>query len=204
MQPLPPWTLPPPRDPIRPGRCAGCRMPEFACFCDEIPVIPSRTRVVVIRHLSEINLASNTGRVVARAMPNAVMVDHGLPGPRLDLSEVLGPDAWLLAPGATPAVAPVVRTLIVLDATWSQVQGMRRRIPPLPDLPVLSLPAPAVAPLRMRRGYGDTQLATIEAVAAALEVVGEPEPAAQLRAVFARMALRMQELRGFVMPPKRR
>lgn len=199
---FPPWTLPPARDPVGAGRCFGCRMPPFACFCAEIPVIQSRTRVVIIRHRSEIHLTSNTGRVVARAMPNSVLVDHGLPGPRLDLSEVLGEDAWLLAPGGAPVVAPTVRTLIVLDCTWSQIQSMWRRIEPLPRLPLLSLPAPVVAPLRMRRGYGDHQLATIEAVAAGLEVIGEPEPAAQLRAVFHTMAETMQRLRGFEMPPK--
>ena len=202
MHEVTPWPLPPALDPVLLGKCFGCRMPLDVCFCADIPVIHTRMRVVIVRHCAEISRSSNTGRMVTRAMPNSVIVDHGLPGPGLDLTGLLGPDAWVLAPGSAPVVDPVVRTLVVMDGTWSQVRGMRRRVPPLQDLPALSLPAPAVAPLRIRRGEEPQQLATIEAVAAALELAGEPEPAAQLRAVFARMATCMRDLRGFDMPAK--
>ena len=195
-----PWPLPPPRDPVLPGKCFGCRMPAGACFCADIPVVRARTRVVIVRHCNEINRTSNPGRVAARVLQGSVVVDHGLEGQPLDLTGALGPDAWVLAPGPPPPPNPTVRTLVVLDGTWSQVKGMRRRIPPLQGLPALSLPAPARAPLRMRRGETPDQLATIEAIAAALELLGEPEPAAALRDVFTCMATRMRDLRGFDVP----
>ncbi|MDP2314106.1 MAG: tRNA-uridine aminocarboxypropyltransferase [Pseudomonadota bacterium] len=197
--------LPPAQDPVLEGKCFGCRMPPFACFCAEIPVIRTETRFLIVRHYTEVPRTSNTGRVVARALPNCAMVDHGLPGARLDLTGHVAPEAWVLYPGAAPARAPTtVRTIVVLDGSWSHVRTMRRRITPLGSLPSLSLPAPPVAPLRIRRTETPVQLATIEAVAAALDFVGEPEPAAQLRALFALMAGRMRDLRGFDMPPKRR
>ncbi len=194
---------PPPRDPVYAGRCHGCRMPPGACFCADIPVVPTRTRIVLVRHCAEIPKSSNTGRIAAMALANCTMVDHGLPGQPLDLGDLVEPEARVLYPGGDPRERPEVRTLVVLDGSWSHVRGMRRRIHPLGELRSLSLPPPAVAPLRMRRGKSPEQLATIEAVAAALDVLGEPEPAARLRAVFAVMAARMRDLRGFDMPPKR-
>ncbi|MDP2310887.1 MAG: tRNA-uridine aminocarboxypropyltransferase [Pseudomonadota bacterium] len=196
--------LPAAQDPVLEGKCFGCRMPPFACFCAEIPVIHTTLRFVLIRHCAEIARTSNTGRVVARALPSCTMIDHGVAGQPLDLTGSVGPDAWVLYPGSAPPrpTAPI-RTLVVLDGSWSHVRTMRRRIPPLAELPSLTLPAPTVAPLRIRRGELPEQLATIEAVAAALDFVGEPEPAAQVRALFALMAGRMRDLRGFEMPPKR-
>jgi len=177
-------------------------MPAFACFCAEVPSIPTHVRVVIVRHTSEIAKTSNTGRMAARALANSLLVDHGVTGQPLDLSEVVEPDARVLFPGPAPEARPEVRTLVVLDGSWSHVRSMRWRIPPLERLRSLALPAPAVAPLRMRRGNSPEQLATIEAIAAALEVVGEPEAAERLRDVFAVMAARMRDLRGFDLPPR--
>lgn len=197
-------SYPPPRDPVLAGRCAGCRMPEGWCFCADIPTVTTRTRIVLVRHCAEIPKTSNTGRIAARALTNCTMVDHGLPGPPLDLSGLVEPDARVLYPGAPPPDGPIeVPTLVVLDGSWSHARGMRQRVRPLAELRSLSLPAPVVAPLRMRRGNYPEQLATIEAIAAALDVLGEPGPARDLRALFAVMATRMRDLRGFDMPPKR-
>lgn len=193
---------PPPRDPTWPGRCAGCRMPEGACFCAEVPEIATRTRIVIVRHTSEIAKTSNTGRMAARALANAVLVDHGVPGQPLDLSALVEDDARVLYPGPEPEARPEVRTLVVLDGSWSHVRGMRWRIPPLPRLRSLALPAPTVAPIRMRRGQHPDQLATIEAIADALAALGEPDAAVALRGVFTAMATRMRELRGFDLPPR--
>lgn len=194
---------PPPRDRVRPGRCPGCRLPPSACFCAEIPTIATRTRIVIVRHCAEIPKTSNTGRIAARALVGSALVDHGVAGAPLDLRPLLGPGARVLYPGTRVEERPEVTTLVVLDGSWSQVRGMRRRIPPLGEVPSFSLPAPGVVPLRMRRGQEPEQLATIEAIGAALELLGEPEPAARLRALFAVMAERMRDLRGFDMPPKR-
>lgn len=181
-------------------------MPPAQCFCAELVAVPSRVRVIVVRHCAEINKTSNTGRLVSQALSNSVLVDHGVPEHTLDLTGLLGPAPWVLAAGAVPpAVPPPVDTLVVIDATWTGARGMRWRVPPLAQVPTLSLPAPLVAPVRrMRRGDRPEQMATIEAVAAALEFLGEPEPAAHLRRLFDVMAERVWRLRGFDMPPRRR
>lgn len=180
-----------------PARCGGCRMPRWACFCADIPVLPTRTRVIVVRQRVERFRTSNTGWLVARSLPTSELYDHGMPGQPLDLTAVVGPDAWVLGPGAPPPREDaVVRTVVVIDGAWSQVRGMRRRIPPLASLPTLSLPSPDVAPARMRRPLRPGQLATVEAVAAALELLGEEDAGKGLRDVFAVHAARVRALRG--------
>lgn len=191
-------------DVVPPARCPGCRLPPVVCFCADVPRVVTRTRVVVVRHASELRKTSNTGHIAARALANGLLVDWGVQGAPLDLRGRLGEGAHVLYPGTPSRDVADVRTIVVLDGSWSQVRGMRHRVPPLGELPTLSLPAPAVAPLRIRRGNEPQQLATIEAIAAALELLGEPGPAAQLLGIFAVMAQRMRDLRGFDMPAKAR
>lgn len=185
-------------------------MPPRMCLCAEITAVPTRTRVIIVRHVAEINKTSNTGRLAALALTNSVLVDHGTPGHPLDLTGELthargSAGVFVLAAGATPLIQPPdATTLVVIDSTWASAKSMRWRIPPLADVPTLSLPAPELAPLRMRRGTEPEHMATIEAIAAALEFLGEPEPAAHLRHLFAAMAERVERLRGFAMPEKRR
>lgn len=185
------------------GRCPGCRFPPQACFCDAISRIDTRTHIVIVRHAAEVGKTSNTGRIASRALSNCTLVDHGLPGQPLDLRGAVGPDAWVLYPGGTrrPERVP---TLVVLDGSWNHVRGMRRRIPPLEALPSLSLPPPVVAPVRMRRGQQPDQLATMEAIGAALDLLGEPDAGAAIRNLFEVMATRMRDLRGFDLIPKHR
>lgn len=195
--------LPSPRDPLFPGRCPTCRMPPFACFCSQVRAVPTRTRVLVVRHAAEINKTSNTGRLAHLLLSNSALVDHGVERQPVDLTGHLGDRPFVLAAGATPLVdPPEVSTLVVIDSTWATAKSMRWRIPPLPSVPTLSLPAPVLAPLRMRRGTEPEQMATIEAIAAALDFLGEPEPAAHLRALFATMSERLRTLRGFDVPAK--
>lgn len=182
-------------------------MQRWACFCADIPSLPTRTRVVVVRHRTEVHRSSNTGWLVGRALQNASVHDFGLLGHPLDLREHVGPHAWVLGPGApVPAVrtdAPAGRVanehgpvMVVLDGSWAQVRTMRARIPPLPSLATLTLSGPDAATPRMRRPLQEGYLATIEAVAAALEWFGDERAGHELRTVFAIQVARMRQMRG--------
>lgn len=187
------------------SHCSGCRLPRFACFCDEIPRVETRVRVVVVRHAAERTRASNTGRVVARAVIGCELVEYGAPDLPLALPDRFDADVRVLYPGSPPSLdLSAIRTLVVLDGSWSQARKMRWRIPAVAALPALSVPAPATAPLRLRRAPDVGKLATIESVSAGLRLLGEENAADQLDAVFRVMALRMRSLRGFDMPEKMR
>ena len=56
-------------------RCPRCLF--VPCLCADIPIVPTRTRVVIVRHHLERWRASNTGRLAALALPNSTVIDHG-------------------------------------------------------------------------------------------------------------------------------
>src|SRR5437899_1196991 len=106
-------------------RCPRCFLHERACLCGELPVVATRTRVVIVRHHLEQHRPSNSGRLAHLALPNSVIVDHGGTGGPAHMPALEG--AWLLFPEGetcTRVPEPPPRQLIVLDATWSQARRM--------------------------------------------------------------------------------
>jgi DTW domain-containing protein YfiP len=157
------------------------------CLCAAVPTVPTRTRVVIVRHHLEKYRSSNSGRLAHAALPNSVIVDHGgLEGPAI-LPPLDG--AWLLYPAGesvdVTAVAPPSQ-LVVLDATWSQARRMYRKLAPVRGLPVLRLPDAPVPAARLRASPGEGRVSTIEAIARALRLLEGDAAAAPLEALFAR------------------
>jgi DTW domain-containing protein YfiP len=167
-------------------RCPRCLLQQRVCLCAEVPVVATRTRVVIVRHHLEQFRSSNSGRLAHLALPNSVIVDHG---PR-DLA-VLPPldGAWLLFPegeARTRAPEPPPKQLIVLDATWSQARRMYRKLDALRGVPMLRLPEGArAAAARMRDAPSPDRVSTIEAIAEALRLLEGDAVADPLEALFA-------------------
>jgi DTW domain-containing protein YfiP len=147
-----------------------------------VPVVATRTRVVIVRHHLEIWRASNTGRLAHLALPNSEIVDYG--GERaLALPPLDG--AWLLWPdGDAPVGAPAPKQLVVLDASWSQARRMYRKLSALRGLPVLRLPDAPMPTARMRESPGPGRVSTIEAIARALRVIEGEAIAKPLETLF--------------------
>ena len=159
-------------------------------MCREITPIRTRTRVVILRHPDEQFRASNTGRIAAMALEGAELVD------RLPAALASMPGTWLAWPDGPPAHVPPVpapERLVFLDGTWHQARRMRRRLPPLRDLPVLALPIASVPAARLRESPGRGRVSTIEAIAAALRLVEGEAPAAELERLFAIMVGRARD-----------
>lgn len=167
--------------------CTRCLLQR--CLCAEIPTIATRTRVVIVRHYSEIHRSSNSGRLAHLALPNSEIIDHGGFGGLAKLPPLDG--AWLLFPEgepmtAMPADRPPPTMLVALDATWSQARRMFRKLAGLRGLPILRLPEPArPLPARMREAPSPDRVSTIEAIAGALRLVEGSESAEPLEALFA-------------------
>lgn len=166
--------------PPEPGheRCERCLFQRRLCLCEAIPALPTRTRVVIVRHHLERWRSSNSGRLAHLALPNSVLVDHGGEGGAAVLPALDG--AWLLFPEGEPmreAPAEPPRQLVVLDATWSQARRMFRKLGALRGLPVLRLPDAPMPAARLRESPGAGRVSTIEAIARALRLL-EPGDAA--------------------------
>jgi DTW domain-containing protein YfiP len=160
-------------------RCPGCFFPPSHCLCAEVPRVENRTRVFMLRHWQERVRTTNSGRWAALALSRCEIVDHGVPGVSLDRSRIPSVGAAVLFPSPSGSIpSPIPETLIVLDATWAQARRMLQRIPELQTLPRVSLPGGLAERLRQPTVKGG--MSTIEALAAALHLLGDDEAAGAL------------------------
>jgi DTW domain-containing protein YfiP len=175
------------------SRCPRCLFAR--CLCAEIPVVPTRTRVVIVRHHLERWRTSNTGRLAALALPNATIVDHG-GGAEASPDAVPRDGAWLVypeGPAWAEPPAPPPTALVIIDASWHQTRRMRQRLPVLRGLPVLRLPDVEMPAARMRESPGPGLVSTIEAIARALRLVEGDAPADALERLFAIAVARLDK-----------
>lgn len=153
------------------------------------------TQIVIVRHHSEHDRASNTGRLAHYALPNSVVIEHGAPGLPTALPALDG--AWVLYPGGPPRTetpVPAPRQLVVLDATWSQARKMFQKLGALRGLPLLTLPVTPMPAARLRASPGPGQVSTIEAIARALRLLEGEAAAAPLEELFALAVERVRAL----------
>lgn len=170
-------------------KCPRCLQQQRLCLCAEIPTVATRTRVVIVRHHTEEQRSSNTGRLAHLALPNSVIVDHAGGDPPGRAETVLPPldGAWLLFPAGeerTTAPVPPPRQLVVLDATWAQARKMYRKLAALRGLPTLRLPETPMPAARLRESPGPGQVSTIEAIARALRLLEGDAVAEPLETLF--------------------
>lgn len=182
--------------PLDAHRCPRCRFPAPACLCPAVPRVQTRVEVVFLRHASERDRLTNTGHWATLALEGSTLVEQGLPGAPVDASALCAPGTWVLfpSPHAPPPGTPPPRRLVVPDGTWPQARRMVQRVPELRALPRLPLPPAPPAP-RLRRPVAGG-MSTLEALAAALRTLGEPDAAARLDALLAAGVELATRLRG--------
>ncbi|HEU4533772.1 MAG TPA: tRNA-uridine aminocarboxypropyltransferase, partial [Polyangiaceae bacterium] len=170
--------------------CGRCRRPASVCYCRHLRTIDTATRVVILQHPRETDVAINTARMAHLCLANSEL--HV--GVRFGGTEVLrrltsgeaGPVA-LLYPGPEavdverhPPPGPV--TLVALDGTWWQTKKLLRLTPELAALPRYAFAPPAPSEYRIRREPREDYVSTVEALA---HVLGAIEgDAARFRAML--------------------
>lgn len=183
-----------------PGRCPRCWIRHEFCLCAELPHVPTRTQVVVVRHAREADKSTGTARIAGLSLPNSALIDFG------EASEVVDDEvrpftanAWLLFPSdedAVPLPPGAPAALIVLDGTWRQTRRMLKKLPSLARLPRLALPAKVSAPLRLRESTSPDNRSTLEAIADALTLLEGEAAGAPLHQIHALMVERVFRARG--------
>ena len=160
--------------------CDHCRRPVSVCYCAHLPVLETRTRVLVLQHPREQHMAIGTARMAHLSLPNSVLrVGLDFSTDAVVASELAAASAsYVLFPGAQaldvrqlPRGAPV--TLVVLDGTWSQAGKLLRLNPALAALPRVAFTPARPSDYRIRRQPAEFCVSTIEALA---EVLGVLEP----------------------------
>jgi DTW domain-containing protein YfiP len=138
------------------------------------PRFATRVHVALVLHADEVKKPTNTGRLAVECLANARVIVH-------DASTIaeafppraLAPDTALLFPSddAVPLDAIdalSLRTLVVADGTWRQARKIARDLDHLPRVVLTGAP-PTEYRLRAERRPGG--LSTLEAIAAALDVL---------------------------------
>ena len=177
-------------------RCARCRRPTAMCYCALAPRLPTRTRVLLLQHTRERDMAHGTARMASLCLPQAelhVGVDWGGRAPVVRALADPARPAILLYPGpdavdilAAPPTGPV--TLVVVDGTWAQARRVVRDNPILQALPRYGFVAPTPSRYRLRREPAAAYCSTIEALAHVLGVLeGDPARFQALLAPFEAM-----------------
>ncbi len=178
------------------GLCPRCFLKKQLCLCSELTLVRSNIEIVIVRHVSEERLTSNTGRLAALMLGSVRIVPYGGSEP-FDEAALRGDDTWLLYPDAG-SVAPSGRPqcLVLLDATFRQARRMYRRIPGLHRLPHCVLRVPEQRTPGRRVSPRPDGLSTIEAIAAAIAQFDDPARAAPLLAAYAEFVRRADITRG--------
>ncbi len=151
----------------------------MVCYCAHVTPIETQTRVLVLQHPRERDVAINTARIAALCLPRCELVTavhfDADPTVRAALNVPSHP-AVLLYPGPRskdlreePPEGPV--TLVVLDGTWSQAGVLLRENPFLAALPQYRLAPARPSNYRIRREPAEHCVATIEALAEVLGVL---------------------------------
>lgn len=186
--------------------CPACRLPAWLCVCSYAPCIKTRTPLVLVVHIHDLGRTSNTARLLALAISNAMIVRHGMfPEPADPASHVpAGTTPVVLFPGhgATPltpelvAALPSPPALVVPDGNWRQASRMVKRLPLLADAVKVSLPDRNFAGSALRRNRPGHRMSTYEAVAQALGILEGELVAGPLLDFYRRTTDRMLMVRG--------
>lgn len=189
-------------------RCQGCEIRKPLCFCEFIPRIELRTRVVVLMHLAERVLTTNTARLAAKALPNSEVRLHGMKDAPLSTEGLVQPDRSTLllypSPDSIELNAAFVSqlqqpvTLIVPDGSWRQTRKMIAREAGLADVPRVILPPGPPSIYRLRHQPKPDFLCTFEAIARALGILESPAAQSQLETLLAVMVERTLWSRGML------
>jgi DTW domain-containing protein len=182
------------------GMCPRCYLKTAHCICSWLPRVATRTEILIIRHVTEQQVMSNTGRLAALLLSNCRIIEFGVDH-AFDDSAIAEAGTWLLYPGPSTRVpSPPPRRLVVLDASFRRAKRMYQRIDSLRRLPELGLPPPVVVPHRLRQPPRPDGMSTIEAIAAGLAIVEDPGLGTTLCAVHAEFVRRADAAHGRVRP----
>ena len=164
------------------AQCPRCTRPSERCLCALIPNLPSRTRVLILQHPSEVKHALNTARLAALGLSNAELLIGEVFDSLAALLQQPSHHACLLFPGeqAQPLVQfaeqrnELPLLLVVPDGTWRKARKLLYLNPSLAALPRVALPEGLQSRYRLRKAPVPGAISTIEAIVAALNTVEAP------------------------------
>lgn len=163
------------------GRCYRCLRPQRLCYCATLPVVPTRTDVVVLQHPHERTHPFGTARLVGLCLPRArVHVAYAGAADVLRCEPDVPPDTVVLWPRPDAPLVEDLReherpsTLLAIDGTWAHAKRLYADNPWLSRLRHVRIDPAEPSRYRIRREPRADYVSTLEAIVAALRAF-EPD-----------------------------
>lgn len=200
--------------------CDTCHRPSAACVCDRIVQYPTKRRILILQHPQEQDALLGSAQILDASLPRAQIVvglswrnlAHALGEEGVDAQRwaVLFPDSesegdQVTGRGGVLSAPSDLEGIVVLDGTWSKAKTLWWRNPWLLKLKRMTLkPGQPSIYGRLRAEPRREFVSTLESVAAALTLCGEPpEIEAGLSRVFRTLVQRVRDAQ-LIPPPARR
>ena len=107
--------------------CPRCFLKVDLCLCSELTCIRSNIQIVIVRHVTEERLTSNTGRLAALMLSNVRIVPYGGAEP-FDEGPLCGEYVAAISGCRVRRTAWPASTPGLLDATFREARRMYRKI----------------------------------------------------------------------------
>lgn len=175
--------------------CLDCGLHKNLCICKSIPTLNLKTKICLVIHKKELKRTTNTGRLAIQSLSNSELRIRGEEDRRtLDLSDLLIPSyrTFLFYPSEDAvelnaelvSESPLPIQLIVPDGNWRQASKVHTRHPELKDIPKVKISANNTAVNHLRAEHSAEGMATLQAIAQALEIIEGPQVAAPLQKLY--------------------
>jgi DTW domain-containing protein YfiP len=152
--------------------CERCLRPRPACYCAHVEPIDTKTRLVLLQHPREREVAIGTAHMASLCLRNSelhVGIDWSMSAPLAKALSDRERPPILLYPGKNatdigkdPPKGPV--TLVVVDGTWAQTKKVVRVNPVLRALPQYAFVPSMPSEYRIRKEPDLESVSTIEAL----------------------------------------
>ncbi len=176
-------------------RCTTCKIHQTLCFCGEVKVLDTKTRISIIMHHRERFLTSNTANLATLVLKNSKIVLRGLPG------KLFNADELALNENETPLylfphedavelndefIASLTKPihLIIPDGTWSQAVKVYRRESALSHIQCVKLPPGDPGKYRLRKSERENGVCTYEAIMRALCLIESTDLEVEMSRIF--------------------
>lgn len=171
--------------------CNNCHYPTSTCVCDAIENIDLPIEILVIQHKNEAKHAKSTIKLAVLVTPSIEVISTSN-------EEHLIKRINQLDPATTVVLYPTqnsyaletintnlnkISTMILLDGTWKQVYGMRRKYQVLNQFNCIHFNNPPQQQYDIRSSDKSYQLSSIEALAHAVKLTCGVNPSSYYKAL---------------------
>ncbi|WP_432667421.1 tRNA-uridine aminocarboxypropyltransferase [Wukongibacter baidiensis] len=168
--------------------CNKCGLSVINCICDRASQIKTNAKIWILSTKREFHRPSNTARLINLVNPDSteIFLWERTKEPKQLIENISDEryEPYLIFPAEDEEsinrkveYKPTgkIPAFIIIDGTWKEARRIFRKSDYLKKLPIISLEPDFKSQFTLRKGAGEGDLCTIEAVMEVLKINGETE-----------------------------